>query len=102
MSQQYWGHQQRQKLAFNNQAVLPRSGRVFSNPGFDQIQCGIQESAKYLDRTQDLTAPQEVEFAKIRVQDAGFFAYLLGIWYSAMNQINVLVVKVNQTGEHLV
>ena len=36
MSQQYWGHQQRQKLAFNNQAVLPRSGRVFSNPGFDQ------------------------------------------------------------------
>ena len=49
-----------------------------------------------------MTAPQEVEFAKIRVQDAGFFAYLLGIWYSAMNQINVLVVKVNQTGEHLV
>lgn len=37
------------------------------------MQCGIQENAKYLDRTQDLTAPQEVEFAKIRVQDAGFF-----------------------------
>ena len=46
--------------------------------------------------------PRKWNLPKLEYRMLDFFAYLLGIWYSAMNQINVLVVKVNQTGEHLV
>ena len=46
--------------------------------------------------------PRKWNLPKLEYRMLDFFAYLLGIWYSAMNQINVLVMKVNQTGEHLV
>lgn len=46
--------------------------------------------------------PRKWNLPKLEYRKQDFFAYLLGIWYSAMNQINVLAVKVNQTGEHLV
>lgn len=46
--------------------------------------------------------PRKWNLPKLEYRMQDFFAYLLGIWYSAMNQINVLAVTVNQTGEHLV
>ena len=45
----------------------------FRDPGFDQNTVRDSENAKYLDGKQDFNATQEVGFAKIWAQDAGFF-----------------------------
>ena len=42
----------------------------FRDPGFDQIQCGIGRNATCFDGKQELTATQDVEFAKFLARDA--------------------------------